>query len=100
MPRAYIATAQNRDDEMSERIRRHQEERGSAFQTVEEPLALGDGLQKIMATCSVVIVDCLTLWVSNLLEAREEEGRGIQERLDDFLTVLKTDRNPGDPDRQ
>ncbi len=76
MPRAYIATAQNRDDEMSERIRRHQEERGSAFQTVEEPLALGDGLQKIMATCSVVIVDCLTLWVSNLLGAMEEEGSG------------------------
>ena len=92
-PRTYIATAQNRDDEMSERIRRHQEERGLAFQTVEEPLALGDGLQKIMATCSVVIVDCLTLWVSNLLGAMEE-GRGIQERLDDFLTILKRIETP------
>jgi adenosylcobinamide kinase/adenosylcobinamide-phosphate guanylyltransferase len=93
-PRTYIATAQGLDSEMAERIRRHQEERGSAFQTVEEPLNLSSRIEKIKRPCSVVVVDCLTLWVSNLLGTIKEEGPGIQDQLDEVLAVLKKTRIP------
>lgn len=93
-PRAYIATAQNRDLEMAERIRRHQEERGAAFQTVEEPLALSSLLQKITGPPSIIIVDCLTLWISNLLEDAGEETQLVQRSLDDLLAVLRVLETP------
>ena len=93
-PRAYIATAQSLDSEMSERIRRHQEERGSSFQTYEEPLALNFRLEKIREGFSVVVVDCLTLWTNNLLGAMGEDEQGIQKISDEFLTVLKRMETP------
>jgi adenosylcobinamide kinase / adenosylcobinamide-phosphate guanylyltransferase len=92
-PRTYIATAQGLDSEMAERIQRHQEERGSAFQTIEEPLNLGARLEKIKKSCSIVVVDCLTLWVSNLLGA-EDGSLGIQHQMDEVLAVLKKSRTP------
>ncbi|MEZ0348135.1 MAG: bifunctional adenosylcobinamide kinase/adenosylcobinamide-phosphate guanylyltransferase, partial [Thermus sp.] len=54
------------DEEMQARIRRHQEERPPTWETLEEPLDLVGALQK--ACHPTVVVDCLTLWVSNLLE--------------------------------
>ena len=93
-PRTYIATAQNLDPEMNERIRRHQEERGSAFQTLEEPIELGAGLRNIKGTSSIIIVDCLTLWVSNLLGTYGEGAPGIQEQMGNFLAVLKELEGP------
>lgn len=93
-PRAYIATAENLDLEMDERIRRHREERGAAFQTIEEPLDLPSGLQNLTRNCSIVIVDCLTLWVSNLLGAMGEEGPGVGERFDVFLSALRRLETP------
>jgi adenosylcobyric acid synthase len=65
---SFIATATPEDEEMAERIRRHQESRLPSWSTIEAPLAL----QAAIAEASVdsfVIVDCLTLWVSNLLGA-------------------------------
>jgi adenosylcobinamide kinase/adenosylcobinamide-phosphate guanylyltransferase len=94
IPRAYIATAQGLDPEMSERIRRHQEERGSSFQTYEEPLALSSRLEKIEAKFSIVVVDCLTLWINNLLGAVGGNEQGIWKRLDEFLAVLKRMETP------
>jgi adenosylcobinamide kinase/adenosylcobinamide-phosphate guanylyltransferase len=93
-PRAYIATAQSLDSEMSERIRRHQEERGSSFQTFEEPLALSSQLEKVKEKFSIVVVDCLTLWINNLLGVMGEDEQGIRKRLDEFLAVLKRIETP------
>jgi adenosylcobinamide kinase / adenosylcobinamide-phosphate guanylyltransferase len=93
-PRGYIATAQNLDEEMNERICKHQEERKSDFQTLEEPVALTSQLEKIGKNFSIVIVDCLTLWLSNLLGEAEEEGRSIQQTTDDFLALLKKLETP------
>ncbi len=93
-PRTYIATAQSLDPEMAERIRRHQEERGPAFLTVEEPLNLSSRIEKIIETCSIVVVDCLTLWVSNLLGIMDSEGQGIQIHMDELLAVLKNTPTP------
>ena len=60
----YIATAEAVDDEMSERIQKHQNDRGDAFSLVEEPKNLSKALKEIN-TDATVLVDCLTLWLSN-----------------------------------
>ena len=65
-----IATAQPWDEEMRERITRHQTDRAErvpGMQTVEEPLALGETLARYSQPQTVVVVDCLTLWLTNLL---------------------------------
>ncbi len=62
-----IATAQALDAEMAERIARHQADRPPSWRTVEEPLALAAALKAECATDRCVIVDCLTLWLTNLL---------------------------------
>jgi adenosylcobinamide kinase/adenosylcobinamide-phosphate guanylyltransferase len=67
MPVTFIATGEARDDEMADRIHRHRAERPPEWTTVEEPVHLADSLRGVDARCTA-IVDCLTLWVSNLLE--------------------------------
>jgi len=66
-PRGYLATAQALDEEMALRIRRHQEEREGNFETIEEPLRLIQTLTSLERPYSIVIIDCLTLWLSNLM---------------------------------
>jgi adenosylcobinamide kinase/adenosylcobinamide-phosphate guanylyltransferase len=61
-----IATAQAFDAEMAERIARHREDRGAAWTTLEAPLDIAGALQGLGAD-DVVVVDCLTLWLSNLI---------------------------------
>lgn len=68
--RVYLATAQAWDGEMSERIARHKAERDHTWTTLEEPLHIAPLLHQ---PGKVVLVDCLTLWMSNLLHAHEEE---------------------------
>lgn len=63
----YIATAQAGDDEMARRIAHHRGQRPAHWTTVEEPLALADALSRWCAPQRMVLVDCLTLWLSNLL---------------------------------
>ena len=64
---ALIATAEARDQEMAERIQRHREARPEGWLVVEEPLDLSGAIERLPAGTRVVI-DCLTLWVSNLIE--------------------------------
>lgn len=64
--RAFVATAQAFDDEMCERIARHRRERGEQFTTIEAPRRLADAVAT-MPRYDVVVVDCLTIYVSNLL---------------------------------
>ena len=63
----FVATARASDEEMAERIRRHRADRPSGWSTIEEPLDLEDALERA-GDRATTIVDCLTLWVSNLLE--------------------------------
>ncbi|TAH44932.1 MAG: bifunctional adenosylcobinamide kinase/adenosylcobinamide-phosphate guanylyltransferase [Betaproteobacteria bacterium] len=67
-----IATAEAGDAEMTERIRRHQADRPAAWKTVEAPLALADALRREAAADRCLVVDCLTLWLANLLAGAEE----------------------------
>jgi adenosylcobinamide kinase/adenosylcobinamide-phosphate guanylyltransferase len=67
--RVYIATAEALDDEMGERIARHREERGADWTTLEAPLDLPAAIAGIASRDAVCVVDCLTLWLSNLMAA-------------------------------
>jgi adenosylcobinamide kinase/adenosylcobinamide-phosphate guanylyltransferase len=67
----YIATAQARDGEMAERIAHHRARRPADWACVEEPLALADVLRQHARADRCVLVDCLTLWLSNLLGAAD-----------------------------
>jgi adenosylcobinamide kinase/adenosylcobinamide-phosphate guanylyltransferase len=65
--RVFLATAEALDDEMRARITRHAEERGRAFTTIEEPRRLAEAITAASADTDVILVDCITLWLSNLL---------------------------------
>lgn len=81
----YIATAEARDDEMTARIARHRAERGPRWRTIESPLALAETLSANSLPESVIVVDCLTLWLSNILLADrdvEAETRALCEAIE------------------
>jgi adenosylcobinamide kinase/adenosylcobinamide-phosphate guanylyltransferase len=94
-PVVYVATAEARDAEMAARIQRHRAERPPHWATVEAPLSLAAALAHIPPT-ALVVLDCLTLWVSNLLLARLPAAFSPQEgeaaaaaalgAVDDLLT--------------
>jgi len=63
----YIATAEALDGEMKDRIAKHRERRGTHWQTIEEPLALTETLRQVNAEGRALLVDCLTLWLTNLM---------------------------------
>jgi len=65
----YIATAEPLDDEMSDRIARHRADRGPRWRTIETPLDLAGTIATEARPGAVLLVDCLTLWTSNLLFA-------------------------------
>ena len=82
----YLATATAGDGEMSERIRHHQSRRPSHWLLVEEPLELAATLQTHASANTTILVDCLTLWLANLLAA-ETEGL-FQQQRDALLSCL------------
>ena len=68
----YLATSEILDGEMADRIALHRQRRGPQWTTVEEPLALCDALSSHAGPDSAVLVDCLTLWLSNLMAAERD----------------------------
>jgi adenosylcobinamide kinase/adenosylcobinamide-phosphate guanylyltransferase len=83
----FVATAQALDEEMAERIARHRAERSPRWHTVEEPLALDGVLPAIGDRAAVV--DCLTLWISNLLfSPRGDEPGWVESRIDALVAVF------------
>jgi len=82
----YIATAEARDDEMATRISHHQAHRGSDWFLIEEPIALATKLRKDLLPDDVVLVDCLTLWLGNLME----KDISSEAAVDDLMDALKT----------
>lgn len=76
--RGFLATAQAFDDEMRHRIRKHQEERADEFVTVEEPIDLASTVQRVEGELDVLVVDCLTLWLSNVMLAESELDMAAQ----------------------
>jgi adenosylcobinamide kinase/adenosylcobinamide-phosphate guanylyltransferase len=85
----YIATARAVDEEMKDRIERHKRERGEKWITIEEPIEV-DGVLKKIPKGSIIIIDCLTTWLTNLLI----ENYDVEEKTNkllDLLLKIKTD---------
>ena len=70
--RIYLATATAGDDEMRERITHHRARRGGGWRTIEEPLTLVDALSREDHAGNAILIDCLTLWLSNLMHAGKD----------------------------
>ncbi|MEL8056834.1 MAG: bifunctional adenosylcobinamide kinase/adenosylcobinamide-phosphate guanylyltransferase [Pseudomonadota bacterium] len=86
--RVFIATAEAWDGEMADRIARHKTERGTGWSTVEAPLDLVDALQAADQKGDVCVVDCLTLWLSNLMHYDRDVDTESQ-RLCDAVIAMR-----------
>ena len=73
-PVIYIATAQIRDEEMAHRVKKHQEQRPSTWQLIEEPQNIRDTLFQFKDNDGIILLDCVTLWLTNLLLAGQAEN--------------------------
>jgi adenosylcobinamide kinase/adenosylcobinamide-phosphate guanylyltransferase len=87
--RYYIATAQALDAEMDARIAAHRRERGPGWTTVEEPLEIA----RCLAQPGPVVVDCLTLWLTNLL-MRERSDAEIVAAIEQLVEAFDSAKNP------
>ncbi|MFV5629257.1 bifunctional adenosylcobinamide kinase/adenosylcobinamide-phosphate guanylyltransferase [Acinetobacter oleivorans] len=84
----YVATAQALDPEMQSRIEHHQNQRPAHWSLVEEPLYLANALQKIDSPNQIILVDCLTLWLTNLLLLDDQSVQQLE--CEQLLKVLPT----------
>lgn len=89
-PWIYVATAEALDDEMRERIAHHRTERDGRWQTIEEPLHLSEVIIAHSATRHPILVDCLTLWLSNTMIA----DRGVADASDRLISALEQAAGP------
>lgn len=97
---AYVATAGVLDSEMAERVKIHQERRPAGWLTIEEPLSLTSSLTRVPATVSFVIVDCLTLWLTNrLLQEWDTVDMAVLEKEILLELALFMDQLPSTPFR-
>jgi adenosylcobinamide kinase/adenosylcobinamide-phosphate guanylyltransferase len=80
----YLATAQALDAEMRDRVKLHQQQRHKRFATLEEPLELATALKAAAREHDIILVDCLTLWITNLLGA----NRNVAEAVDELIATL------------
>lgn len=84
--KAYIATAEALDEEMRQRIEDHRRQRGNEWVTYEEPIKIIDVMKKIEGKYSVIVIDCLTLWLSNIMYA----GLDIKAEIEYLISSLLT----------
>ena len=88
--RCYIATAQALDAEMSARIATHQAERGEGWRTLEASLDLADAVTEATRDSDVVLIDCLTLWLSNLMH----NGRNVSSETTGLIAAMNAAPTP------
>ena len=86
----YVATAEARDAEMTARVEKHKNERGERWRNLEEPLSLSERLPQATTGCSALLLDCLTLWLSNLIETHADDDAAIMQAFDVLLTDLRS----------
>lgn len=90
LTKLYLATARVLDEEMAARVTRHKLDRGVGWFTVEEPIALAEAIANRAAPDRVILVDCLTLWLTNLMI----EGEDIAGHVAALATALERARGP------
>ena len=93
--KVFLATAQALDEEMKERIDRHRKVRGVDGIAIEEPLRVTETIRELDSPNTVILLDCLTLWISNLfmkngdsLQSVEESIKGLTEQLIDIKGII------------
>ena len=86
--RYFIATAQPFDDEMDDRIKRHQKERGNEWKTIEETVDIHKRIKEIDGTDTIVLIDCLTLWLSNLYMKYESDVDRVYDDIDRLISAV------------
>jgi adenosylcobinamide kinase/adenosylcobinamide-phosphate guanylyltransferase len=89
LPRAFVATGQGLDQEMVERIRRHRASRAADWATAEIAVDLAGWFRDQAAGYKTIVIDCLTLWLSNLRE-RQVSDTAIPDRVDDLLDAIRS----------
>jgi len=85
--RVFVATCVPHDEEMQRRVDRHQIERGDSWTTREVPMDLAGTIRSIGSSADVMLVDCLTLWLSNLLMENNDEDR-IRKAIRDLAEAV------------
>jgi adenosylcobinamide kinase/adenosylcobinamide-phosphate guanylyltransferase len=89
--RYFLATCVPGDEELERRVEQHRRDRGEGWITLEEPLDLPQALREHDASDALLLADCLTMWVSNLL-ARNEDEESIRRRFRDLGRVVESAR--------
>ena len=82
----YVATAEANDEEMAQRIAEHRKRRDTQWRTIEEPLELSEALLTERGTTDCALVDCLTLWMSNLLIRHDDKY--AREKVEELVEKL------------
>ncbi len=84
----YLATCEALDEEMAKRIEDHKKRRGSDWQTVEEPIKIAEVIRKQKDDAEVILLDCITLWLSNLL-MRQKSDHEIMDEVSRLMDTVK-----------
>lgn len=84
--RLYVATAEAKDEEMVGRITEHKKRRGEGWLTVEEPVQIADVLTERRGRIDCALIDCLTLWISNLL--LRHDRKYVEHKVEELLATL------------
>lgn len=85
----FVATAQPTDEEMRRKVDRHRNSRPPHWQTVEEPLALAEAIAHHGPACDLMIIDCLTFFAANLLDAKSDDQSKDQGSIDALCLALQ-----------
>lgn len=90
--KVFIATAEAIDPEMKERIERHRRDRGAGWETYEEPLHVSKAIEETSERYDVLVLDCLTIWLSNLMWA----GSDVRWEIENLVCTIKrfSDNSP------
>lgn len=89
----FVATAEGLDGEMEQRIKAHRQHRPADWDTLEEPRRLVSALQPLLGVYDVFLLDCITMWVSNLLLEEEDPGDGEHRFAAEALRLLNLIEN-------
>ncbi len=84
----YLATCEALDEEMVKRIEDHKKRRGSDWRTVEEPIKIAEVIRKQKEDVEVILLDCITLWLSNLL-MRQKSDHAIMDEVSRLIETVK-----------
>lgn len=86
---AYVATAEALDGEMAERIARHKSDRGQRWRTIEAPVDLPGAIAVAARQCDAILIDCLTLWLSNLMATDIALDRAFDELCEAMVSCAR-----------